>query len=443
MRFTIAASVSLVVCWLPAAWAEPGPRRPNLILILADDLGYETIGANGGTSYATPMLDRLAAGGVRFEHCYVQPLCTPTRVQLLTGLSNVRNYVGFGVMDPAATTFAEPLREAGYATCVAGKWQLGHDLDLPQRFGFDAHCLWQHTRRPPRYANPGLEVDGRRIDYAQGEYGPDIVQDYALEFIERNKGRPFLLFYPLMLVHDPYQPTPDSPDWDPRATGEQVNRKPRHFADMVTYMDKLVGRLVERLDELGLREDTLIVFVGDNGTGRGMVSHMGERRVAGGKGSTTVAGMHVPLIVSWPRRAKSGSVCSDIVESTDFFPTLLEAAGVPLPEGLVPDGRSFLPQVRGERGSPRDSYYCWYSPRGERPREFAADTRYKLYRSGEFHDVVADPEESRPIDGRAFDADARAARERLAAALARYDGVRPAGKAGGRKRRGENPQGEP
>ena len=104
MRFTIAASVTLVVCWLPAAWAEPAPRRPNLILILADDLGYETIGANGGTSYATPMLDRLAAGGVRFEHCYVQPLCTPTRVQLLTGLSNVRNYVGFGVMDPAATT---------------------------------------------------------------------------------------------------------------------------------------------------------------------------------------------------------------------------------------------------------------------------------------------------------------------------------------------------
>jgi arylsulfatase A len=333
MRSLIVIAVCIVASWLSAALAEPAPRRPNLILILADDLGYETIGANGGTSYATPAIDRLAAGGVRFEHCYVQPLCTPTRVQLLTGLSNVRNYVGFGVMDPAATTFAEPLREAGYATCVAGKWQLGHDLDLPQRFGFDAHCLWQHTRRPPRYANPGLEVDGRRIDYAQGEYGPDIVQDYALDFIERNKGRPFLLYYPLLLVHDPYQPTPDSPDWDPRATGEQVNRKPRHFADMVAYMDKLVGRLVERLEELGLREDTLIVFVGDNGTGRGMVSHMGERRVAGGKGSTTVAGMHVPLIVSWPRGARAGIVCTDLVESTDFFPTLLEAAGVPLPDG--------------------------------------------------------------------------------------------------------------
>lgn len=443
MRFPIAIVLCIAVCGLPAVRAEPGPRRPNLILILADDLGYETIGANGGTSYATPALDRLAAGGVRFEHCYVQPLCTPTRVQLLTGLSNIRNYVAFGVMDRAAGTFAQPLREAGYATCVAGKWQLGHEVDLPQHFGFDAHCLWQHTRRPPRYANPGLEVDGRRVDYTQGEYGPDVVQDYALRFIERHKDRPFLLHYPLMLTHDPYQPTPDSPDWDPQAMGEQVNRKPEHFAHMVAYMDKLVGRLVERLDDLGLREDTLIVFVGDNGTGRGMVSRMGERRVAGGKGSTTVAGMHVPLIVSWPRGARAGCVCTDIVESTDFFPTLLEAAGVPLPADLVPDGRSFLPQVRGERGNPRDSYYCWYSPRGERPREFAADTRHKLYRSGEFYDVVADPEESRPLDPQALDADARLARERLAAALARYDGVRQAGKAGVRKRRGANPQEKP
>src|SRR5688572_31185118 len=142
--------------------------RTNIILIVADDLGYECIGANGGTSYRTPNLDRLAATGVRFDHCHVQPLCTPTRVQLMTGLYNVRNYTAFAQMDPRATTFADLLKQAGYATCVAGKWQLGRDVGLPRTFGFDESCLWQHTRRPPRYANPALEINGKEVDYAGG-----------------------------------------------------------------------------------------------------------------------------------------------------------------------------------------------------------------------------------------------------------------------------------
>lgn len=140
---------------------------PNVILILADDLGYETIGANGGTSYQTPVLDKLAATGVRFEHCYVQPLCTPTRMQLMTGIYNVRNYVTFGQMDPQSVTFGNLFKRAGYATCITGKWQLGRELELPKKFGFDEHCLWQHTRRPPRYANPGLEINGREVNHGQ------------------------------------------------------------------------------------------------------------------------------------------------------------------------------------------------------------------------------------------------------------------------------------
>jgi arylsulfatase A len=133
--------------------------RPNLILIMADDLGYETIGANGGTSYRTPALDQLAVTGARFTHCYAQPLCTPTRVQLMTGRSNVRNYINFGNMDPEAVTFGNVLKQAGYATCVVGKWQLGRALDLPGKFGFDEHCLWQHTRRQRR----GEGLHGRRV----------------------------------------------------------------------------------------------------------------------------------------------------------------------------------------------------------------------------------------------------------------------------------------
>src|SRR6185312_15959888 len=139
--------------------------RPNVVLIMADDLGYETIGANGGTSYKTPTLDKLAAGGVRFSQCYVQPLCTPTRVQLMTSKYNVRNYIDFGNMDPQAVTFGNLFQQAGYTTCMAGKWQLGHDLNQPKKYGFDEYCLWQHMRRPPRYVNPGLEINGVEKDF--------------------------------------------------------------------------------------------------------------------------------------------------------------------------------------------------------------------------------------------------------------------------------------
>ncbi len=403
--------------------------RPNIILILADDLGYETIGADGGTSYRTPQLDKLAATGVRFTHCFVQPLCTPTRVQLMTGRYNVRNYISFGNMDPQAVTFANLLQQAGYATCIAGKWQLGRDLGLPKKFGFDEYCVWQHTRRPPRYANPGLEINGVEKNYTNGAYGPDLVSDYALDFITRKKDGPFFLYYPMMLTHGPYLPTPDSQDWDPQAQGEQVGAKPEHFADMVAYMDKLVGKLVARLDALGIRDNTLLLFVGDNGTGRGTRSMMGDRLVLGGKGTTTDAGMHVPLIVSWPGKTTAGSVCGDLVDSTDFLPTLLDAAGVVAPSGLKLDGRTFLPQVLGAEGQPRDWIYSWYSPRQSADmtvRELAFNQRYKLYRSGVFFDLRRDVEEKHPLMVPSLDREAAAAAKLLQAALDRFKDARPA-----------------
>jgi arylsulfatase A len=346
----------------------------------------------------------------------------------MTGLSNARNYIEFGVMDPRSVTFAHLLKQAGYATCIAGKWQLGRALGLPGKFGFDESCLWQHTRRPPRYANPGLEINGVEKDYANGEYGPDLVNAYALDFIRRNRDGPFLLYYPMILTHDPYQPTPDAKDWDPKAKGEQVNRAAGHFGDMVAYMDKLVGKLVVQLDTLGVRDDTLILFLGDNGTGLGTRSMMGDREVIGGKGATTLAGMHVPLIANQPGRVRAGLVCNDLVDTTDFLPTLLEAAGRPLPADLRPDGRSFLPQLRGERGQPREWIYSWYCPRpGKDPavREFVFDQRFKLYRSGEFFDLDLDPGERSPLDRAALAGDAARAATRLREALDRFSGIRP------------------
>jgi arylsulfatase A len=403
--------------------------RPNIILIMADDLGYETIGANGGTSYRTPHLDKLAATGVRFTHCYVQPLCTPTRVQMMTGRYNIRNYLNFGTLDPRAVTFGNLLKQAGYATCITGKWQLGHDTELPKKFGFDEHCLWQLTRRPPRYANPGLEINGVEKDFTNGEYGPELVNNYALDFITRKKDVPFFLYYPMMLTHSPYQPTPDSPDWDPKALGEQVNRDEKHFADMVAYMDKLVGRVVARLEALGIRDNTLLIFLGDNGTGRGTRSMMGDRLVLGGKGTTTDAGMHVPLIASWPGKVTTPTVCADLVDSTDFVPTLLDAAGVKPPSGLKLDGCTFLPQVLGAEGQPREWVYSWYSPRQSADmtvREFAFNQRYKLYRSGAFFDLGNDVEEKQPLQVASLTGEAAAAAKLLQVALDQFKNVRPA-----------------
>lgn len=402
-------------------------RRPNVVLIVADDFGYECVGANGGTSYRTPRLDRLSAEGVRFERCYAQPLCTPTRVQLLTGAYNVRNYTRFGEIDPALPTIAQLFARAGYATAAAGKWQLGRDKELPRKLGFGESCLWQHTRRPPRYANPGLEYNGEPRDFDAGEYGPDLVSDFALDFIARHKDRPFFLYYPMLLTHGPFQPTPDSKDWDPTTRGEQAKNDRRNFPDMVAYMDKLVGKLVDRLDELGLGENTVVAFVGDNGTGRGIASRFRGADYRGGKGTPTAAGTHVPFIVRWPKVAKAGVVCGDLIDTTDFLPTLCAAAAIDVPKDMPVDGHSFLPQLRGERGMPREWVYCWYSQGGgaTAEHEFAAGKRYKLYRGGKVFDTVADAAETMPVDRGKLSADARGEIEKLEAALRRYADARP------------------
>ena len=415
-----------VVAAAPAGAAAPA-AKPNIIVILADDFGFECVAANGGQSYKTPHLDRLAAAGVRFEHCHVQPLCTPTRVELMTGRYNVRNYLNFGTLVRTETTFAHLLKKAGYATGICGKWQLGKEKDAPQHFGFDEAYLWQHTRRPPRYANPGLEHNGKELNFTNGEYGPDLVNAFALDFVTRHKSEPFFLYYPMMLTHDPYQPTPDSPDWDPKALGETVNRAPKHFAEMVAYMDKLIGRLDAKLGELGVRDNTLILFIGDNGTGRGATSRFQGADYKGGKGTTTAAGTHVPLIASWPGVVKQGRVNADLIGAVDLLPTVGQAAGAAVPANG--DGVSFLPQIRGDKGAPREWLYSWYSPRQQadmKVSECAFDHGWKLYRTGQLFDLKADPAEQKPLQTAALTGDSAAAAKKLQAALDRFKDARPA-----------------
>ena len=411
------------------AWTLAGrsdePARPNLVLILADDFGYECVGANGGASYATPVLDRLAAEGARFEHCHALPLCTPSRVQLLTGMLGWRNYVAFRALAPGQTTFANLLRDAGYATCVVGKWQLGGGLDAPYDFGFDSYCLWQLTRhridgRDTRYGDPVLDVDGVELGPLRDQYGPDVIAEYAARFVRQNRRRPFLLFYSAILPHGPFGPTPSSPDWvSDHSSQMDVNGDPARYGEMVTYLDGVVGRIVSEIDALGLRERTLVVFTGDNGTAASVVSDFRGRRVAGGKGTTLDTGTHVPLIVRWPGTVPAGVVRDELVDFVDFLPTFLEVARVRPPPRLPLDGASLMPALLGTEGPRRKSIAGWCSPKGD-PMDaklWARDRRFKLYGEGVLHDVLADPGENDPIPARAATPEARSARRALAAVL--------------------------
>ena len=408
-----------------AAWAIPrwglgadaGAPKPNIVLIMADDLGYECLGCNGGTSYRTPHLDRLAAGGTRFAHAYCTPLCSPTRNLLMTGRYNFRNYRGWGILDPKEVTFGHLLRGAGYATCVSGKWQLcrfdqPENADHPRTAGFDESCVWTWRfkgKKPSRYWSPSIWQNGSLREGLDGKYGPDIHCDFVLDFIERHRSKPFFAYYPMNLVHAPFLRTPHSKEGG-RGAGSKGGG---YFADMVAYADHCVGRVVATLERLGLRERTLVLFTGDNGTPRGVRSKMGETDVPGGKGKMTDTGCHVPFIASWPGAVAAARTCEDLLDFSDVFPTLAELAGAPLPKDVMIDGRSFAPQLRGEAGTPRDWVYIQLDK-----KRAVRDRRWKLHADGRFFDMAADPFEHKPIQPDAATEEAAAARTRLQAVLA-------------------------
>ncbi|MFP4366380.1 MAG: sulfatase-like hydrolase/transferase [Bacteroidales bacterium] len=406
-----------------------------MILIMSDDQGFETVGAYGGESYQTPVLDKLAETGIRFDQGHSNPVCTPTRVKIMSGKYNSRNYVGFGVMDPKVYTFGNLFRDAGYATFIGGKWQLGGDLESPNEFGFDEYALWQVTRRgrgdnpiANRYPNPGLAINGEKVDFYDGEYGPDIVNEHVRDFIDRHQDEPFFVYYPMILPHWPFEPTPDSPDWDPAARREDSEEQPgrgdeKYFGDMVEYTDKLVGKVIGKLEELGLRENTLVIFTGDNGTERGVTSIINGEEFVGGKLTSKEAGTHVPLIANWPGVVPEGIVNDDLICFTYFFPTLAEVAGIEISEDLELDGKSFAPLLFGEQANLPDWLYMWWyrnnDPDGPGD-EFARTHRYKYYRDGRFHDLYEDPMEENPIPVDGLDDKQKEVLNRLAGIITEY-----------------------
>lgn len=358
--------------------ARKDTRPPNFIVILADDLGAGELGCYGHPTHRTPALDRLAREGVQFNTCYASPICHPSRVMLLTGQygchNGVCNFSGRrGGPAPDAPqediargqfTFANALKARGYATAISGKWQLsGKQPGLIYECDFDEYCIWAFVNqlpegtdvrglregdgRPGRYWGPCILRNGQYVPTTADDYGPDMHHDFAVDFMRRHREQPFVLYYPMCLTHAPHMPTPnDHPSSEAKNTHSADN-----FPSCVGYMDTLVGRLDDALGELGLRDDTIVIFTGDNGTG------------GAGKGRPTELGARVPMIIHGPEHVKQRGLTGELTDLSDVFPTLLDYAGTPLPQDRPVAGRSLAPFLRGENDTTRDWIFSFIGDR--------------------------------------------------------------------------------
>lgn len=412
MKTTVRILASLFVAFTAAlALQAAAPAKPNIIFILADDYGIPGVSCYGGV-YKTPNLDALAAGGIRFERCFSSPLCAPSRALCMMGRYGFRT----GVVDNPHGGRAKPTKEicvaktlksAGYSTAVVGKWrQLGYMANQTEAaaWGFDEFLIWGtgFKEKDDRYWEPDYNHNGKPLDVPKGKYGPDLMHEYVVDFIRRHRDEPFFIYYPMTLIHGSFRPTPDSaPDVTERAT---------LYRDMIAYMDKLVGKLVAELDKMQLREKTLVVFVGDNGNvGPGTIH---GREVDGVKHELKEGGSRVPLIASWKGTAPAGKVLPDLVDFTDFYVTFAELAGAKLPAGHRLDGHSFAPQLRGEKGNPREWVYVQIADKW-----YARSDRWKLYNNGQLLDMSDAPFSEKLVAPGSESEEAKAARKKLLAAL--------------------------
>jgi arylsulfatase A len=349
------------------------PSRPNIILVLADDLGAAELGCYGNTEHRTPNLDRMAAQGLRLDTFYAAPLCTPTRVCLMTGQYGFRNgYLGMhreAFIPPKDSpqrqianhfTIGQLMKSAGYTTALAGKWQLSGELPkLVRECGFDEYRMWaykhnlpkgvEHTGRwedgdqkskTARFWNPSIVQNGEYLPTNANDYGPDLFMDFVLDFVRRHKDEPFFVYHTSVLTHNPHEETPD-----PDHPGQ---RRPEGFKSNLEYLDHLMGRLIRSLEEMKLTQNTVVIFVGDNGTG------------GRGKGTACELGARVPFIVYGPGwiqpRQDAARALADL---TDIMPTLAGLSQAALPKDEVFDGKSMVPLLRGETSRHRDWIYSF------------------------------------------------------------------------------------
>lgn len=400
-------------------------RRPNVVFILVDDLGWTDLGCYGSTFYRTPALDHLAAEGVQFTDAYAAaPVCSPTRASILTGKYpasvGITQYIGGHAVGRLADvpyfyelpmneySLARALRDGGYRTWHVGKWHLGGRRAWPDRHGFDVNVAGCEWGSPRSYFSP---YDCPTLDEGPpGEYLTDRLTDESIRLIEDAGPEPFFLNLWHYAVHIPIQAPQDLiveyqrkakrlglDRVDPYIEGEPMpiwHRRHQRvwrrtiqsdpaYAAMVTNLDWNIGRVIEALDRCGKAEDTIVIVTSDNG---GLATAEGSPTcnapLSEGKGWMADGGLRVPLIIRWPSTIPGGSRVSEPVTSTDFYPTLLEAAGFPVHPGQSVEGASFLPLVRGEsfhRG-PIFWHYPHYGNQGGTPGAAVRDGDSKLIR---------------------------------------------------------------
>lgn len=451
LGLTGAALVCPQLLLSPASAAPQPDRKPNIVFIMADDLGLDGIGCYGG-GFKTPNIDALAAGGTRFEYCYSAPVCGPSRALLLTGRYAFRtgmtsNDTG-NVMDPAKEImWPTVLKPAGYVTASVGKWS---QMPLqPSKWGFDEYFRFQGSgvyRNEKGAANAEVDAD-KDLDAPKSKnhsiytvngvtkpipsdaYVPDMMHNFLVDFITRHKDRPFCAYYPMSEMHSRLVRTPDSA---PGAKG-----RAQIYADNIAYMDKSVGKLVAALDKLKLRESTIIIFTGDNGTAKIQAPQgtLNGKKISGQKGTMQEGGSRVPLIVNWKGTTPAGKVNRDLTDFSDFLPTIAQACGAPSPAGVTLDGHSFLPQIKGQTGTPREWVYVEYQS-----KRYVRDAKWKLNNAGELYDMKNAPYEELLVAASSTDPAAIAARTRLQAAMDNLVGKNaPAPQSTNGQTKGQNP----
>jgi arylsulfatase A len=407
MKKAFFAAALVFIATMTRLWSAPSVSQPNIILILSDDVGLGDVRCTGG-AYQTPNIDKLAATGMRFQYCYSTPLCGPSRCEVLTGrypfrTGLINNQSVAALAAHKETMLPNVLKKAGYITACAGKW--GQMPYGPGQWGFDEYFSFHGSGRYTTAQLKRYEENGEWKTLRPGEYVPDLMSQFIANFLEKHKDQPFFLYYPMDLIHGPIVKTPDS---KPGADKNQL------YTDNIEYMDKLVGKLIAELDRLHLREKTLVIFTGDNGTARfgKELSTVDGKPISGMKGTMLEGGSRVPLIVNWPGTTPAGKVNHDLTDFSDFFATFAELGGAALPPGVTLDSHSFAAQIKGETGTPRDWIYVELNG-----KSYVRDARFKLTNHGELFDLSAAPFKEILVPGDTKDAAAIAARKHLQAVL--------------------------
>jgi len=420
---TLFTMVALIGTATTSLLAAPTPSKPNIILIFSDDVGLGDVHCTGGP-FKTPHLDALATGGTRFEYCYATPLCGPSRCQTLTGRYPFRtgliNNNSHNAIDPKREIMIPTvMKRAGYVTASAGKW--GQMCLGPGEWGFDEYLVFKGSGRYWQEQTKTYTLNGASKDLPEGQYLPDLMHQFIVDFITRHKDQPFFLYYPMSHLHGPIVRTPDS---KPGADKAQL------YADNIAYMDKLVGKLVAELDRLHLREKTVVLFTGDNGTARFGVeaATVNGKPISGMKGTMLEGGSRVPLIVNWPGTTPAAKVNHDLTDFSDFFATFAELGGAKLPEGVTLDSHSFAPQIKGEKGAPREWIYVELNG-----RSYVRDARYKLTNRDGLFDLREAPFKEILVAKETASPEAVAARTKLQAILDQHPTAPVAGPDGSTK----------